>query len=89
MQNFKMEMTRENKSLHFMENVSLINARKEETNEDFLLILLDRSQLVMTIVGIIANAATFVTLRKNKKVGDLQFVSPNHHISTQWHERTL
>ena len=39
------------------------------TNNEFLLIFLDRSQLVMTIIGVIANIGTSITLIKNGQVG--------------------
>ena len=38
-------------------------------NNEFLLIFLDRSQQVMTIVGVIANISTSITLIKNGQVG--------------------
>ena len=43
--------------------------KTSSTNNDFLLIFLDRSQLVMTIVGVIANIGTSITLIKNGQVG--------------------
>ena len=43
--------------------------KTSSTNNEFLLIFLDRSQLVMTIVGVIANIGTSVTLIKNGQVG--------------------
>ena len=38
------------------------------TNNEILLIFLDNSQLVMTIVGVIANIGTSITLIKNGQV---------------------
>ena len=38
------------------------------TSYDILIVFLDRSQLVMTIVGVIANTGTAVTLIKNGQV---------------------
>ena len=37
-------------------------------NNHFWILFMDRSQLVMTIIGIIANIVTFATLTKNGKV---------------------
>ena len=39
------------------------------TSNEFFLIFLDRSQQVMTIVGVIANIGTSITLIKNGQVG--------------------
>ena len=40
-----------------------------ENSDDFFLIFLDRSQLVITVIGFIANLGTSVTLIKNGQVG--------------------
>ena len=40
-----------------------------DSSLDILLLLMDRSQLVMTIFGLIANMATALTLIKNGQVG--------------------
>ena len=37
-------------------------------SNDVILVLLDRSQLIMTIIGVIANIGTSITLIKNGKV---------------------
>ena len=37
-------------------------------SNDVILVLLDRSQLIMTIIGVIANIGTSVTLIKNGQV---------------------
>ena len=42
-----------------------VNAEK---NDNFWILFMDRSQLVMTIIGIIANIVTFVTLTTNGQV---------------------
>ena len=52
---------------HF-ESDLFVNKETAETKDEFLLMLLDRSQLVMTIIGIIANIGTSITLIKNKQV---------------------
>ena len=40
----------------------------------FWMILMDRSQLVMTIVGFLANIATSITLIKNGQVSELELL---------------
>ena len=40
-----------------------------DSSLDILLLLMDRSQLVMTIFGLIANITTALTLIKNAQVG--------------------
>ena len=45
-----------------------INATSKKDDDPFWLIFMDRSQLVMTLIGVIANTATFITLIKNKQV---------------------
>ena len=40
-----------------------------DSSLEILLLLMDRSQLVMTILGLIANMATALTLIKNGQVG--------------------
>ena len=44
-----------------------VNGKK---NDHFWIIFMDRSQLVMTIIGIIANIVTFVTLTRNGQVSN-------------------
>ena len=59
-----------NHSISIIENLTdyYDNITSSLSNE-FLLILLDRSQLVMTIIGVIANIGTSITLIKNGQVG--------------------
>ena len=47
------------------------------SSNDFLLIFLDRSQLIMTIVGLIANIGTSITLIKNGQVSEMFFTAHN------------
>ena len=57
-------------------NIDLSSALKmNDTSDDTLkqgdplwMILMDRSQLIMTIIGLIANVGTSITLMKNKQV---------------------
>ena len=56
-------------------NTSLFTINLNETfpenakrNDHFWILFMDRSQLVMTVIGIIANIVTFVTLTKNGQV---------------------
>ena len=42
---------------------------KDDDDSPLWMILMDRSQLVMTIVGLVANMATSLTLIKNGQVG--------------------
>ena len=59
-----------NHSVSIIENLTdYYDNKTSSTNNEFLLIFLDRSQLVMTIVGVIANIGTSVTLIKNGQVG--------------------
>ena len=44
-----------------------------DSSLDILLLLMDRSQLVMTIFGLIANMATALTLIKNGQVDTLYY----------------
>ena len=53
-------------STHFESDV-FINNHTTGTKDEFLLMLLDRSQLVMTLIGVIANVGTSITLLKNKQ----------------------
>ena len=55
---------------HYHDNIT------SSSSNDFLLIFLDRSQLVMTIVGVIANIGTSVTLIKNGQVSEMFFYRP-------------
>ena len=45
------------------------------------IILMDRSQLVMTVIGLIANIATSLTLIKNGQVGDTSSKMKNRYTS--------
>ena len=45
------------------------SAGAETPDSPLWIILMDRSQLVMTIIGLIANIATSLTLIKNGQVG--------------------
>ena len=63
---------------HTIYNFSIINVENVTNNYDnmtssiseisWLMVLLDRSQQVMTIVGLIANIGTSITLIKNGQV---------------------
>ena len=44
-----------------------VNGKK---NDNFWILFIDRSQLVMTIIGIIANIVTFMTLTTNGQVSN-------------------
>ena len=50
---------------HYNDNLTLLSSISNE----LLLNFLDRSQLIMTIVGVIANIGTSITLIKNGQVG--------------------
>ena len=59
-----------------IENVTYYDNMTSTTNDtSLLIILLDRSQLIMTIVGVIANIGTSITLIKNGQVGMIITVS--------------
>ena len=65
---------RHNNTVHLnmtsFENVTYYDNMTSTRNDtSLLIILLDRSQLIMTIVGIIANIGTAITLIKNRQVG--------------------
>ena len=63
-----MEMpTNINNDLYTINNVTEIVMKKADP---FWVIFMDRSQLVMTIVGFLANIATSITLIKNGQVSD-------------------
>ena len=47
---------------HYHDNIT------SSSSSDFLLIFLDRSQLIMTIIGVTANIGTSFTLIKNGQV---------------------
>ena len=56
-------------------NTSLLTINLNESypenakrNDHFWILFMDRSQLVMTIIGIIANIVTFITLTRNGQV---------------------
>ena len=54
----------------FTENLTQYNdSLTSSRSNDVILVLLDRSQLIMTIVGVIANMGTSITLIKNGQVG--------------------
>ena len=58
----------------FIVNINDTNATSINSTADgdpFWMILMDRSQLVMTLIGVIANIGTFVTLIKNKQVSGI------------------
>ena len=59
-----------NHSISITENLTdYYDNKSSSTSNEFLLIFLDRSQLVMTIIGVIANIGTSITLIKNGQVG--------------------
>ena len=70
-----------NLSTHYESDI-FVNNETTGTKDEFLLKLLDRSQLVMTTIGVIANIGTSVTLIKNKQVSI--FVSLLPIISIPW-----
>ena len=53
----------DNKNVHFSNSVI------SDDKDPIWLIILDRSQLIMTIIGLIANVGTSTTLIKNGQVG--------------------
>ena len=59
-----------NISILFLENSTYYydNMTSSTSDTSWIMILLDRSQQVMTIIGLIANMGTFVTLIKNGEV---------------------
>ena len=48
------------------------------SSNDFLLIFLDRSQPVMTIIGVIANIGTSITLFRNGQVSEMFFLNADN-----------
>ena len=44
------------------------NAVLAKSDDPLWVLFMDNSQLVMTLIGVIANTATFITLIKNKEV---------------------
>ena len=56
-------------SILLVDNLTHHNNMTSSVSNDFLLIFLDRSQQVMTIVGVIANIGTSITLIENGQVG--------------------
>ena len=59
-----------NLSILFLENVTYYydNMTSSTSDISWLMVLLDRSQQVMTIIGVIANIGTSITLIKNGQV---------------------
>ena len=56
-------------SLNFDVNkLSLLGNATENDSDDFFKLLLDRSQMVLTSIGLLANSATVITLIKNGQV---------------------
>ena len=47
-----------------------INAVLTKDDDPFWMIFMDYSQLVMTLIGVIANIGTSITLIKNKQVSE-------------------
>ena len=45
-----------------------MSAISTKEDDPFWLIFMDRSQLVMTLIGVVANTATSITLIKNRQV---------------------
>ena len=62
-----------NLSFLFFENFTYYDDNMTSLTSDisWLTVLLDRSQQVMTIIGVIANIGTSITLIKNGQVGTL------------------
>ena len=48
--------------------INSTSANSTDDGDPFWIILMDRSQLVMTLIGVIANIGTSITLIKNKQV---------------------
>ena len=63
-------LTIENSTLYYDNMTSSIS------DTSWLMVLLDRSQQVMTIVGVMANIGTSITLIKNGQVCSLFFLLP-------------
>ena len=59
---------------HNFTNVTHLNKNNatEKGNDPLWILFMDQSQLVMTIIGLVANIATSVTLIKNGQVRKLQ-----------------
>ena len=49
-------------------NAMKLENTTENDDDDFFKLLLDRSQMVLTSVGLLANSATVITLIKNEQV---------------------
>ena len=65
-----------NLSISMIENVTYhYNNMMLSSSNDFLLIFLDRSQLVMTIIGVIANMGTSFVLFTNGQVSRTLYIS--------------
>ena len=47
------------------------NAVSTKDDDSFWILFLDRSQLVMTLIGVIANSVTTITLTKNRQVCEI------------------
>ena len=52
-----------------MFNISKSGINKNNKDSPLWMILMDQSQLVMTVIGLIGNIATSITLIKNGQVG--------------------
>ena len=52
----------------------------KNSNDPLWMILMDQSQLVMTVIGLIGNIATSITLIKNGQVGDAITINKNCQI---------
>ena len=65
-----------NLSISMIENVTYhYNNMMLSSSNDFLLIFLDKSQLVMTIIGVIANMGTSFVLFTNGQVSRTLYIS--------------
>ena len=56
-----------NNTLSAIHSLSVNDTSKKE-DDPFWVLLMDRSQLVMTLIGVIANTVTTITLIKNREV---------------------
>ena len=94
LQTVEMESTRNDNKNHYNYNLSILflenftyyynNITLSPKDSSWLMILVDRSQQVMTIIGVIANIGTSVTLIKN---GEVSMTSNNKGIC--WCDRCL
>ena len=49
---------------------SKVTAKSQDDGDPFWIMIMDRSQLAMTLIGVIANIGTSITLIKNRQVSN-------------------